>query len=90
LTLKGGGSWIKIDAGGVALSGALVNNNSGGSPGSGTGAAPLLPGPLQAADGDKPGIPLEALVKQHLVFRQAKAGVCEVCEAAKRARKASS
>ncbi|MDP9529399.1 type VI secretion system Vgr family protein [Pseudomonas protegens] len=66
LTLKGGGSWIKIDAGGVALSGALVNNNSGGSPGSGTGAAPLLPGPLQAADGDKPGALLQQRLKEKL------------------------
>uniref|UniRef100_UPI00223F4D9D type VI secretion system tip protein TssI/VgrG n=1 Tax=Pseudomonas saponiphila TaxID=556534 RepID=UPI00223F4D9D len=66
LTLKGGGSWIRIDASGVALSGALVNNNSGGSPGSGSGAAPLLPGPLQAADGDKPGALLQQRLKEKL------------------------
>ena len=55
LTLKAGGSFIKIDGGGVTLSGAVVNINSGGSPGSGTGAAPILPGPLKQADADKAG-----------------------------------
>ena len=44
LTLKGGGSFLKLDASGVTLSGANVRVNSGGSPGSGSGAAPLLPG----------------------------------------------
>ena len=83
LTLKAGGSFVKLDASGIVLSGATVKVNSGGSPGSGTPAAPLLPGPLRQADADKPGLPLEALVKQNLVFRQSKAGVCEVCEAAK-------
>ncbi|MBN3862006.1 type VI secretion system tip protein VgrG [Pseudomonas frederiksbergensis] len=41
LTLKAGGSFIKIDASGVTLSGPAINMNAGGSPGSGTGAAPL-------------------------------------------------
>ncbi|MFU4023441.1 Rhs element Vgr protein, partial [Pseudomonas aeruginosa] len=50
LTLKGGGSFLKLDASGVTLSGANVRVNSGGSPGSGSGAAPLLPGPLRQAD----------------------------------------
>ncbi|MBV2132435.1 type VI secretion system tip protein VgrG [Pseudomonas sp. MAP12] len=83
LTLKAGGSFVTLDASGVILSGATVKMNSGGSPGTGTPAAPLRPGPLQQADADKPGLPLEALVKQLLVFRQSKSGVCEVCEAAK-------
>ncbi|SDT12105.1 type VI secretion system Vgr family protein [Pseudomonas oryzae] len=83
LTFKAGGSFVKLDGSGVTLSGATVRINSGGSPGTGTSAAPLLPGPLQQADTDKPGLPLEALVKQLLVFRQSKSGVCEVCEAAK-------
>ena len=83
LTLKAGGSFVKLDAGGITLSGATVKVNSGGSPGSGAPAVPLLPGPLQQADADKPGLPLEALVKQMLVFRQSRSGICEVCEAAK-------
>ncbi|MBX8488233.1 type VI secretion system tip protein VgrG, partial [Pseudomonas cichorii] len=47
-----GGSFIKIDAGGVTISGAQVKTNSGGAPGAGTGIgilAPLIPG-LAAAD----------------------------------------
>ncbi|MDT4835603.1 hypothetical protein FQZ97_692750 [compost metagenome] len=55
LTLKGGGSWVRLDPGGVSISGATIKLNSGGSPGKGSGAAPLLPGPLQQADRDKEG-----------------------------------
>ncbi|KAE9641697.1 type VI secretion system tip protein VgrG, partial [Pseudomonas sp. PB103] len=50
LTLIGGGSFIKIDAGGVTLSGPVINLNSGGGPGSGTGAAAILPVPPKPAD----------------------------------------
>jgi len=44
LTIKAGGSFIKIDASGVTIAGPKVRINSGGRPGSGTGARPLLPG----------------------------------------------
>ncbi|APU32636.1 type IV secretion protein Rhs [Ectopseudomonas alcaliphila JAB1] len=83
LTLKGGGSFIKLDGGGVTLVGPVIKINSGGAPGSGSGAAPVLPGAAKPADADVPGIPLEALVKQNMLFRSTRAGVCEVCEAAK-------
>ena len=43
LTIKAGGSFIRLDSSGVTINGAKVNFNAGGSPGSGTGAAPLLP-----------------------------------------------
>ncbi|EGH25061.1 Rhs element Vgr protein, partial [Pseudomonas amygdali pv. mori str. 301020] len=43
ITFKAGGSFIKIDAGGVTVSGSQVKLNSGGSPGKGSEAAPLLP-----------------------------------------------
>ena len=43
LTVKAGGSFIKLDPSGVSIVGAKVRINSGGSPGSGTGAKPLLP-----------------------------------------------
>ncbi len=43
LTVKAGGSFIKLDPSGVTIVGAKVRINSGGSPGSGTGARPLLP-----------------------------------------------
>ncbi|MEB0229049.1 type VI secretion system tip protein VgrG, partial [Pseudomonas sp. 10S4] len=86
LTAKAGGSFVKVDAGGVTISGANVKVNSGGGPGVGTPAAPLLPGLMKIADSDKPGLPLEALIKQNILFRRTRAGVCEVCEAAKAAK----
>ncbi|MNY59956.1 hypothetical protein D3C86_1964580 [compost metagenome] len=83
LTFKAAGSFIKLDGGGITLVGPTIKFNSGGGPGSGSGAAPVLPGKVKAADADVPGVPLEALAKQSVVFRQASKGVCEVCEAAK-------
>ncbi|WP_051307257.1 hypothetical protein, partial [Desulfomicrobium escambiense] len=43
LTIKAGGSFIRLDPSGVTIGGAKVRINSGGCPGSGTGARPLLP-----------------------------------------------
>jgi type VI secretion system secreted protein VgrG len=86
LTAKAGGSFVKVDAGGVTISGAEVKINTGGAPGVGTPAAPLLPGILKIADADKPGLPLLALIKQNILFRRTRSGVCEVCEAAKAAK----
>ena len=89
LTVKAAGSFIKLDAGGINLVGPVIKFNSGGAPGSGSGAAPVLPGKVNPADADVPGIPLEALAKQSLVFRHASKGLCEVCEAAKSAEAAT-
>ncbi|MDY0228188.1 MAG: type VI secretion system tip protein TssI/VgrG [Desulfomicrobium apsheronum] len=44
LTIMAGGSFIKLDPSGVTINGTKVKINSGGSPGSGSGARPLLPG----------------------------------------------
>ncbi|QLC73194.1 type VI secretion system tip protein VgrG [Pseudomonas sp. LPB0260] len=55
LTAAGGGSFLKLDPGGVTLSGANIKMNSGGSPGTGSGIKikpPLIP---NAADQDKAG-----------------------------------
>ncbi|MBL4259278.1 type VI secretion system Vgr family protein [Vibrio fluvialis] len=52
ITVKAGGSLVKVDPAGVHLSGAGVNLNSGGSPGSGSGfsgQAATLPGNLDDA-----------------------------------------
>jgi type VI secretion system secreted protein VgrG len=65
LTLKAGGSFIKIDGSGVAISGPVVNVNDGGSPGNGTGAAPLLPGALKQADADIPRILLQQRLSEN-------------------------
>ncbi|MNG27356.1 hypothetical protein D3C84_1124640 [compost metagenome] len=81
LTLKAGGSFIKIDGSGVAISGPVVNVNDGGSPGNGTGAAALLPGPLKQADADKAGQLLAPAQRQALLQKKP---VCAICEAAKR------
>ena len=55
LTLKAAGSFIKLDAGGITMVGPIIKFNSGGGPGSGSGAAPVLPGKVKAADTDKAG-----------------------------------
>jgi type VI secretion system secreted protein VgrG len=89
LTASGGGSFLKLDPSGVTLSGATIKMNSGGGPGSGSGLkilGPLIP---WAADADKAGRVLlprapEALLKQKMVFLEARSGICEVCEAAKK------
>jgi len=43
LTFKAAGSFIKLDASGITLVGPVIKLNSGGAPGSGSGAAPVLP-----------------------------------------------
>lgn len=65
LTAKAGGSFVKVDAGGVTISGPNVKVNSGGGPGSGSGIkilGPLLPG---VADKDKPGQLLQGAPRSH-------------------------
>ncbi|MBF6039107.1 type VI secretion system tip protein VgrG [Pseudomonas sp. P154a] len=56
LTAKAGGSFVKVDAGGVTISGAEVKTNSGGAPGSGSGIKilpPIIPGAAAAAAAGK-------------------------------------
>ncbi|PYC23679.1 type VI secretion system tip protein VgrG, partial [Aquipseudomonas alcaligenes] len=55
LTFKAAGSFIKLDASGVTLVGPQIKINSGGGSGSGTGATPILPGKVKAADSDQAG-----------------------------------
>src|SRR3989338_2142261 len=59
LTFKAAGSFIKLDASGITLVGPIIKFNSGGAPGSGSGAAPsppILPKPADTATvGDKTG-----------------------------------
>ena len=43
VTFKAGGSFVKLDAGGVTLSGGSIKMNSGGSPGSGSGWGGQMP-----------------------------------------------
>lgn len=49
LSLKVGGNFITIDSSGIYIKGAMVNINSGGSAGSGSGASPTPPqAPMEA------------------------------------------
>ncbi|MCQ4276803.1 type VI secretion system Vgr family protein [Stutzerimonas degradans] len=64
LTFKAGGSFIKLDGGGITMVGPLIRMNSGGSPGKGSGAAPVLPGQVRPTDSDVPGAVLEHRLKQ--------------------------
>ncbi|MBC7201121.1 MAG: type VI secretion system tip protein VgrG [Pseudomonas balearica] len=85
LTFKAAGSFIKLDAGGITMVGPLIKMNSGGSPGKGSGAAPVLPGEVKAADADKAGEVLVPAQRQALLRATPR---CEVCEQAKQEAKA--
>ncbi|WP_439886661.1 type VI secretion system tip protein TssI/VgrG [Pseudomonas sp. MBLB4123] len=80
LTFKAAGSFIKLDAGGITMVGPIIKINSGGGPGSGSGAAPVLPGKVKAADADKAGELLIQAQKQALLQKKP---LCAICEAAK-------
>ncbi|MNQ29424.1 Phage-related baseplate assembly protein [compost metagenome] len=75
LTFKAAGSFIKLDGGGITLVGPTIKFNSGGGPGSGSAAAPVLPVIPKPADtaptGEKTGqatinplLPLASLGEQ--------------------------
>ncbi|NQD94455.1 type VI secretion system tip protein VgrG, partial [Pseudomonas sp. CrR25] len=65
---------------GITLVGPAIKINSGGGPGSGSGAAPVLPGKVKAADADKAGELLIQAQKQALLQKKP---LCAICEAAK-------
>ena len=66
--------------GGVTLVGPVIKINSGGAPGNGSGAAPILPGAVRPADADKAG---ELLIQAQKQALQCKQPLCAICEAAK-------
>nr|WP_298136556.1 type VI secretion system tip protein TssI/VgrG [uncultured Pseudomonas sp.] len=80
LTLKAAGSFIKLDGGGITLVGPIIKFNSGGAPGSGSGAAPIRPGKVKPADADKAGALLTPAQIQTL---KRNAPFCEECEKCK-------
>jgi type VI secretion system secreted protein VgrG len=49
LSLKVGGNFIDISPAGIAIQGAMVLINSGGAPGTGSGAKPAEPDDIQMA-----------------------------------------
>ncbi len=79
LTFKAAGSFIKLDAGGITMVGPVVRVNSGGSPGKGSGAAPVQPGAVKSADADKAGELLVPAQRQALLRASPR---CEICERA--------
>ncbi|WP_324728854.1 type VI secretion system tip protein TssI/VgrG, partial [Pseudomonas chlororaphis] len=79
LTAKAGGSFVKLDGGGVTISGADVKINSGGAPGVGTPAAPLLPGLLKLADADKAGGLLLGRLNAPIPRLAPPKGICVEC-----------
>jgi type VI secretion system secreted protein VgrG len=77
LTFKAAGSFIKLDASGIIMVGPIIKFNSGGGPGSGSGAAPIRPGKVKAADADKAGELLIQAQRQALMRATPR---CEICE----------
>jgi type VI secretion system secreted protein VgrG len=72
LTAKAGGSFVKVDAGGVTISGAEVKANTGGAPGAGTGIAILPPLIPLIADQARAGSVLKAKVIEERFDEQLK------------------
>lgn len=92
ITLKAAGGFVKIDPMGVTIQGTLVNINSGGSAGSGSGASPAIPDQPVEADTTDPGQPTAPpsvtveqinatqLTPQAIAFKQAAAEGTPFCE----------
>ncbi|KTT04034.1 type IV secretion protein Rhs [Pseudomonas oryzihabitans] len=80
LTLKAGGSFVTLDAGGLTLVGPNIKLNSGGSPGSGKAAAPLLPGIARALVDGQAGALLSPAQLNTLTRN---AAFCEECQPCK-------
>jgi type VI secretion system secreted protein VgrG len=76
ITFKVGGSFVKLDPSGVTLVGPSVNINAGGSPGSGSGAAPLMPGDVMNADSDNAGAVLVPAQRQALMQKKPLCAIC--------------
>lgn len=80
LTLMAGGQHIVINSSGIFSSVAIVE---GGSPVAGLlGQAALSVVPLAAEAVIVDTLPMEALLKQNIVFREADTGICPICDAA--------
>ncbi|MEH6563719.1 MAG: type VI secretion system tip protein TssI/VgrG [Halopseudomonas sp.] len=77
ITFKVGGSFVKLDPSGVTLVGPSVKINSGGGPGRGSGAAPLLPRAVAAVDVSEQGALLIPAQRQALLRAAPR---CEICE----------
>ena len=81
ISLKVGGSFITINAAGVFISGAQVMVNSGGAPGSGSGASPMSPKAAEKASGSRGGIdqPMTQKAAALNAARASSTPFCEIC-----------
>ncbi|WP_442114090.1 type VI secretion system Vgr family protein [Pseudomonas sp. NUPR-001] len=82
ISLQGGGQHIVIGPRGIFSSVPIVQ---GGTPVAAMPAVLSMPEGAQTTSADP--LPLEALLKQDAVFRQATSGICPVCDAAQHASK---
>jgi type VI secretion system secreted protein VgrG len=84
LTLKAGGAFIRLDPSGAYINGVKVKINSGGSPGSGSGARPLLPAMSQTLEKgvDVPNVALRSPSMANSLDKAQSwaSGVCKICE----------
>ncbi|GGI99750.1 hypothetical protein GCM10009083_15640 [Halopseudomonas pertucinogena] len=85
ITFKVGGSFVKLDPGGVTLVGPSVKMNSGGSAGQGSGTAPKLPENSAYADASTEGAelvraPINILVPAQRQALLQRAPACAICE----------
>ena len=69
LTAVGGGSFLKLDPGGVTLGGATIKINSGGASGKGTGIGIVAPKLPLAADSDQAGALLQQALDNYVRFK---------------------
>lgn len=71
LSMTAGGSVMKSDAGGIGFNGSTIRINEGGSPGTGSGANPVVPKLPQEADKDYPGYKdkIRIATVQHIPLR---------------------
>ena len=82
ITLKAGGTFIKLDPSGMSSVGSEINLNSGGSPGSGSGASPELPDQSVKPDvGTAPVIRNIAQVQALSFAQKAAQPLCPICGA---------
>ncbi|WP_415845002.1 type VI secretion system tip protein TssI/VgrG [Stutzerimonas zhaodongensis] len=80
LTIQAGGSFIKLDPGGVTIVGPQVKINSGGAPGKGPGAQPVLPVNSEPVDpGAGPGTTVNFYRTQALAGHLLVEKNCSLC-----------
>jgi len=79
VTLKAGGNFVNIGPAGVTIQGTMVKINSGGSPGTGSGASPDSPKPPVEADKAKPGMAPPSTSPQAAALRSASDSGAPLC-----------